>query len=58
MDDRRARLDQSHVVETGIFIAEFATLAEGARYLARHGIDIRIARRVLLTPAMRRKGHA
>ncbi len=57
MDDRRARLDQFHVVETGIFIAEFATLAEGARYLARHGIDIRIARRVLLTPAMLRKGH-
>ena len=55
--DRRARLDTFHVVETGIFLAEFDSLTRGARYLARHGVDIAVARRVLLTPAMRRKGH-
>jgi len=57
MDERRARLDTFHVVETGIFLAEFDSLTRGARYLARHGVDINVARRVLLTPAKRRKGH-
>ena len=57
MDDRRARLDTFHVVETGIFLADYDSLTQGARYLARHGVDINVARRVLLTPAKRRKGH-
>ena len=55
--DRRTHTQQFHHVEIGAFLGDFSSVKEGALYLARHGIDISIARRVLLTPHLRRKGH-
>ncbi len=55
--DRRSNQKQSEIVELGIFVCEYSSVRAAAFCMARSGVDIGIARRVLLTPAKRRKGH-
>jgi len=56
--DRRSNQKQSEIVELGIFVCEYSSVRAAAFCMARAGVDIGIARRVLLTPARRRKGHS